>query len=193
MSKTLTLKNEFIRKSIHVCNSIFAFSLLYFDQYYFAVIISIFTLLILIFELLRNISPKINFIFKMFFGSIIRDFESLGKLTGASYVFISTLLLVLFFDKYTCIFAILVMSYSDTAAALVGKKYGKTKIFDKTLEGSVSFFIVGCLIAIFIHPSINLFTSISAVLFATIIEALPTKIDDNLTVPISIAIFMSII
>ncbi len=193
MSKNLSLKNEFLRKSIHVCNSIFAYSLLYFNQEDFTLIIALLTFLILLFETLRNIFPNVNFLFKKFFGSIIRDFESLGKLTGASFVFISTLILLLFFDKYTCIFAILVMSYSDTVAALVGKKYGKTKIFNKTLEGSVAFFIVGCIIAILIYPNINLYTSILAVLFATIIESLPLKIDDNLSVPMSIAFFANII
>ena len=48
-------------------------------------------------------------------------------------------LVVLTFESRICIPALLIMSFSDSAAAIIGKKYGKTKIFNKTLEGSLLF------------------------------------------------------
>ena len=84
------------------------------------------------------------------------------------------------------------MSYSDTAAAIFGKKYGKTKVFNKTLEGSFAFFVVGFVIAIFIYPNINLGLAIFALFLATIVEALPIDLDDNFSVPIIISLILSI-
>ena len=68
---------------------------------------------------------RFNKIFIRFFGFLIRDFEEF-RLTGATYVMLSAFLILLFFDQYICIASILIMSYADTAAAIVGKKYGKT-------------------------------------------------------------------
>ena len=78
----------------------------------------------------------------------------------------------------------MVMCLSDTVANLVGRKFGKISLFDKTLEGSLSFFIVSVLIL-----SIYNFTSIQIILVslcATIVELLSAKIkiNDNLSIPL---------
>ena len=191
MSKSLSIKNELLRKSIHICNSLFAYSLFVFDQKRFAIFIGFFTIAFLLFEILRIKHPDLNRFYNRFFGRVTRDFER-GRLTGAAYVMISSFILLLFFDMYVCIASILIMSYSDTAAAIVGKKYGKIKVFNKTLEGSFAFLITSLLIVLFIYPEISLIYSLIAILAATIIELLPLKIDDNFTVPITAALIMSI-
>jgi len=153
MSEALSIRNELFRKSIHICNSLFAYALLVFDQ---------------------------------------REFEGEGRLTGATYVMISSFFILLFFDKYVCIASILIMSYSDTSAAIIGKKYGKTKIFNKTLEGSLAFFFTSLIIILAIYPEVNMFLGLIAVFVATFVESLPIKMDDNLTVPLTIALILSI-
>ena len=192
MSNPLSIKNELLRKSIHICNSLFAYSLFIFDQNSFAIIIGLFTIAMILFEIMRIRSKKINSLFIRFFGHIIRDFESKGSLTGATYVMISSFFILIFFDKYVCIASILIMSYSDTAAAIFGKKYGKTKIFNKTLEGSLAFFLTSLMIVFILYPEINLNFGLIAILVATIVESLPIKIDDNLTVPLIVSIILSI-
>ena len=191
MSKSLSIKNELLRKSIHICNSLFAYSLFIFDQKKFAIFIGFFTIAFLLFEILRIKHPDLNRFYNRFFGRVTRDFER-GRLTGAAYVMISSFILLLFFDMYVCIASILIMSYSDTAAAIVGKKYGKVKIFNKTLEGSFAFFVVGLFIILAIYPNISLFYSLLALIIATIVELLPFKVDDNLSVPLTVALIMSL-
>tara|TARA_B100001559_G_C15954288_1_gene373542 strand:- start:254 stop:508 length:255 start_codon:yes stop_codon:yes gene_type:complete len=84
------------------------------------------------------------------------------------------------------------MSYSDTAAAIIGKMYGKTKIFKKTLEGSLAFFITSLIIILVMIPEVNLGLGLVAILAATIVESLPISVDDNLSVPLIIALILSI-
>ena len=84
------------------------------------------------------------------------------------------------------------MSYSDTAAAIIGKKYGKTKIFNKTLEGSFAFLLTSFIIALAMYPQIDLKVSLVAIIVATIVEMLPLNIDDNFSVPVTVALITSI-
>ena len=144
-----------------------------------------------LFEIFRIKHSNLNRLYFQFFGRVTRDFER-ARLTGAAYVMISSSILLLFFDMYVCIASILIMSYSDTAAAIIGKKYGKVKVFNKTLEGSLAFFVVGLVIVLAIYPNISLFYSFLALMIATIVELLPLKINDNLSVPLSVALIMSL-
>ena len=164
----------------------------FFNQRDFAIAIGICTIGIILFEIARVKSRKVSTFFIKIFGPIIRDFEGGGRLTGATYVMVSSFFVLLFFDKYVCITSILIMSYSDTAAAIIGKMYGKTKIFKKTLEGSLAFFITSLIIILVMIPEVNLGLGLVAILAATIVESLPISVDDNLSVPLIIALILSI-
>ncbi len=84
--------------------------------------------------------------------------------------------------------AIFIMTICDTMAALVGKHFGKISYGNKTLEGTLTFFLSGAII-IFLTPkitgtAIEYFFAFIALLLASVVEFLPVKIDDNISVPI---------
>jgi len=192
MSESLSIKDELLRKLIHICSSFFAYALFFFNQESVCLTVGVGTILILSFELFRINYPSINRIFIKIFGKVTRNFEK-TKLTGASYVMVASFIVLLpIFESCVSIVSILIMSYSDTAAAIIGKKYGKIRIFNKTLEGSFAFFIVAFIIILAMYPQINLGVSITAILIATIVELFPSKIDDNFSVPIIVALITSI-
>ena len=191
MSKALSIKDELLRKSIHICSSVFAYALFYIDQNTLCWIVGSGALIFILFDFIRVRSFKINNMFQSVFGRVTRDFEN-SRLTGASYVMFASFLVLLLFDKYVCVVSILIMSYSDTAAAIVGKKYGKTKIFNKTLEGSFAFLITGLIIILILYPEINLTFSLIALILGTFVEVLPINLDDNFSVPIIVASIISL-
>ena len=141
-------------------------------------------------EILRMNISIFKHLFKRFFGPIVRVSES-NKFTGATSVFISGFLTILIFEKNIAIFAMLTLSLADATAALIGKKWGKRKLFDKTLEGSLTFLIVSIGLAI-ILPDLFRLGAIVAAIVATLIELFPSPIDDNLMIPISIATTLSL-
>jgi glycerol-3-phosphate acyltransferase PlsY len=65
----------------------------------------------------------------------------------------------------------------------VGKGIGRVRILGKTLEGSIAFFFTALLI-VWIYPNLNRFSGGLAALGATVIEILPIKVNDNLTIPL---------
>lgn len=188
----LSFKQELLRKGIHACNSIIAFSLFFLDQNDVLLIVAIGTILIVVFDFLRIYTKQVQRIYNFLFKEVTRDFES-HRLTGASYVMIGALIVLSIFESRICIPALLIMSFSDSAAAIIGKKYGKTKIFDKTLEGSLAFLLTSFVIVIFFIPDIDFTFSIIAIIASTIVELMPkSNLDDNLLIPIVSAFIISL-
>ena len=144
----------------------------------------------LIAEILRINISIFKYLFQRFFGPIVRASEN-KKLTGATSVFISGFLTVLIFEKNIAIFAMLTLSLADATAALIGKKWGKRELFDKTLEGSITFLIISIALAMLL-PDLFRLGAIVAAIVATLVELLPSPIDDNLMIPISIATTLSL-
>ena len=188
----LSFRNELIRKGIHLCNSVIAFSLYVLDKADVLLIVGVVGFFVITFDCIRINNKAARDLYNSFFGRVTRDFES-SKLTGASYVMLGSFVVLLFFDTKICIPALLIMSFSDTAAAIIGKAYGQTKIFNKSLEGSFAFLIVSLIIVVLFIPDIDLFYSIVAVIVVTIVELVPKYgLDDNLLIPIIAALIMSI-
>ena len=188
----LSFKQELLRKGIHACNSIIAFSLFFLDHNNVLLVVGVTGAIIVVFDFLRIYTNSVRSIYNYFFKKVTRDFES-HRLTGASYVMIGSLVVLTFFESRICIPALLIMSFSDSAAAIIGKKYGKTKIFNKTLEGSFAFLITSFIIVIFFIPDINFTFSMIAILVSTIVELMPkSNLDDNLLIPIVSAFIISL-
>ena len=76
------------------------------------------------------------------------------------------------------------MSLGDATAGLVGEKFGKTKFYNKTIEGSIAGLIVCLLSGYFVHLTLPLVVVFSGAFAAMFIELMPISIDDNLSVPL---------
>ena len=101
---------------------------------------------------LRKYFPRIQRLYHNLFGIITRPNEYEG-LSGASWLFMGAGVTVYLFDEKIAIIALLIMSLSDSAAALIGIKYGATRLFNKSLEGTLAFFITTFMILHFLSPA----------------------------------------
>jgi len=128
---------------------------------------------------------------KRLIGFMLRDHES-SDLSGASYILSGAALTILLFAKPVALAALGFIILGDIAAALVGRKYGRIKIGDKTLEGSLTFFGVCTLVALLV-PDFSFVVGIMGALIATIFEAMTLPLDDNLIVPVISGLVMQIL
>ena len=129
--------DEYIRKIIHLFSLIIPFGYLYLitDKYVMVQILIVLNIIFLFFDITRHRIVWIKSIFKYFFNDMLRGHEQRGHLTGATWVIIGSLISILIFTKHVAVIALIFMSLGDTAAGLIGQKFGKHKVGNKTWEG----------------------------------------------------------
>jgi dolichol kinase len=189
---------EVVRKTIHLC-SLSIPVIYYFVSKTFA--LSVLIPLALAFglsDIARVLHPGVRRLYERFFGFLLRRHErsaSHRRLNGATYVLLSAILCVWLFPKIIFITAFAILIVSDTAAALLGRKFGRHPFFKKSVEGSGAF-LVTALLVVAVAPKLDYTTAEYAIgaagaLIGTVVEALSTDlIDDNLSIPISIGLSM---
>lgn len=150
--------------------------------------------LFLLIELLRFMFPLLNKELIVLLSSYFKEAEKKRLMTTTTFL-LSFLLTVLFFRKDIAITAMLFSIFGDAASAIVGV-HGKDKIFGKSIEGSLAFFVT-CLVIGLLLTLTNIHLAPAVFIFgafcATIIELLPPPVDDNLTITLVAAAAMSII
>lgn len=158
--------------------------------------LALFTAAFIFIDYIRLHIGSFKRLFLMLFGQLLRRKE-LYTLTGGSYLLIASLVSMLVFSKDVFIPAMLFLVIGDTVAALFGLRFGRTKFFRKTLAGTLSCLCVCLIIAYLVSklPKDNLILSIGIIgaIVATIVEALPVEVNDNVIIPISTGIVMQIL
>ena len=173
---------ELLRKTTHLAGFCLPLIYIVLDRTTMLIIVGSLAGIAIAVEFLKWVSGRFRELFFRVFTPILRNHERKGAITGATYFISSALLCIILFDKDLAIVCMFFMVLGDTAAALVGKRWGRIKLIgNKTLEGSMACFITCGVIALFwIDPIVG----IAGAFVATVVELLPLKIDDNLTVPL---------
>jgi dolichol kinase len=124
------------------------------------------------------------------------------KTTGATFILGGAFLCSLVFidSPYISFITLTLFILGDGAAALIGMSIGRTKILNKTLEGSLACFLMCMMLFAFLFPyvpflfeksgKISIPLMITTSLSITLLELIPIKIsnnrmiNDNLYVPV---------
>lgn len=175
-------QNELVRKAIHLSSaSIPLIYWFYLDRGIMLKGVSFIALGFLLAEYIRFHQPLGTHWFMKIFGPALRDHES-HRLTGATYVFVGAVVNIYLFPKEYAVPALLVLSVSDTLAALVGIPFGNHRFLKKSLEGSLAFYASALTILVIFFPA-QLPLLLLLVLVVTLAEAYPMGMDDNFLIP----------
>jgi len=192
-------KKELIRKAIHVLTvGILIIYAIAADTYNPKTALLILTFILIIsleFEYLRiEIGRKIPILGSLW--ALVRRKKEKDKIGGDVFFIIGAILVLAIFDIKVAFAAILMTTFGDMAAALIGTRYGKHYITkNKAWEGIIAEFVVNIAIGalIFLTPlisqvsiSLNHSLIIIAVMAitATFVETIVSKMDDNLLIPL---------
>ncbi|MBA4406355.1 dolichol kinase [bacterium] len=198
---TIDYKSEVVRKLIHL------FSLSIPTVYYFITKELALTILIplTVFSLLidygRYYNKTLSELVDKVFGFMMRKHEKDSKkknLNGATYVLLSAVIVIILFPKVFVVTAFAVLIIGDSTAALIGRKFGKTKFMLKSLEGTLAFFVSSCIVVLLspkVEGSITEYIiGFIAVSFGAIAENISGEwADDNFTIPVAVCISMWIL
>jgi phytol kinase len=180
-SKEIVL--EFFRKALHLVSILIVLIYEFFGKEAVLWIITTFLITVLFLDYLRlEHNIKVPLFYTMY-----RDKEA-NRLGGHIFFALGAITAIALYSKEIAYVAVLMTTFGDMAATIVGKFHGKRRIFyeifknDKSIEGSASEFIIDFLIGMLILG--NPFVSLVMAFFATLTETAVSKIDDNLVVPI---------
>jgi len=123
------------------------------------------------------------------FGLIVHTGGRPEYLSSTFYGFSAIALLLLMFYPKPAVGGILVLTLSDSVAALVGV-HGRRRMpgLNKTFEGSAAMFATSMLILLSI--GVGLYASTIVALCAAAVEALPLPVDDNFLIPMVVGILL---
>ena len=192
----LPFKNEVYRKSIHLLSSLIPIAYIFFNKKLIFTLVFFLFLILLIIEVFRFRKNLISLYFNKILGSVVRNYEQ-SSVMSATLLVMAALFCIIFFDRQVSIISLLILSVSDSLAAIFGLKYGHIRIINnKSLEGTYAFIISALAILFFTHFYLNfsipLFTGILSIVIVSIIEHVtPTKFD-NITTPISSCLLLTL-
>ncbi len=110
------------------------------------------------------------------------------RVTGATFLILAAMLAFVWFSREAAVLGLLFVAVGDPAAAVVGSRSGRGRIFGKSLAGTLAFAVAagaaGALAAL--HPDVPLAWWVAVgVAVAAVVELLPLPLDDNFTVPLA--------
>jgi dolichol kinase len=194
---TIDYKSEFFRKSIHLCS--LSIPTIYFfisKQLALEILVPLFLGFFLV-DLARFYIKPVQDWFYQWFRWLLRKHETdhaTKRLTGATNILLSAIICVMLFPKIITVNAFAILIISDITSALFGRRFGRRRFMQKSLEGALSFF-VSAAVVVFIAPKVQGLPmeygiGLAAAAVGAVVEAASTKIDDNLSVPLSIGLVM---
>ncbi|MCX7856881.1 MAG: hypothetical protein N2513_02685 [Deltaproteobacteria bacterium] len=176
------------RNIFHVLGCFFPFSYLFWGKNIALFIACISFIAISLVEFLRIK----GYVKTKFFEKLIKE-EEANKPTGSFFFILSCIVVILVFDYKPAVLSLFILSFADSFASFIGRKIGRKKILNKSLEGSLGFYVITFLILYVGGEALSRALLVSLV--TTIIELFSEKlrIDDNLTVPLVAATLLEFV
>ena len=194
---TVKIKPFIFRKLIHLIAFSCITIMIYYADSWISLVISSIILILIIYPILTLLEKS------KYYTSLFVEKEP-GEIKQSMILYFLVVILItliswgIFKRKDFTYVAMLIWGFGDASAALIGVPFGKHKIGNKSLEGSLAMFIVSFLTCIvFLHQSYSgidlLIISVIASFIATITELFSSSKYDTFTVPFACILIMLII
>lgn len=193
---------NYFRNLFHVSSALLALLVIRFapSQGYVIVAAAAFFCTAWSLETARRFSPKLNDRLMRFFGKVAHAHER-HKVNSSTWYATALMLLALFCSRPVAALAVAVLGVGDPAAALVGRRFGKTVLrAGRSLEGSLAFLLAASAISLAVSVWMRSGPMTEHFVIATvagcagaIAEFLSKRLDDNFTIPLAVAVSLSVL
>ncbi len=148
------------------------------------VILGVVLALMLGLDLVRLRHPETNRLFFLVFYRLASPREARGLASSTWYV-TGMFLTLAIFPLEIAVAAILVLALADPLASYLGRRFGKRTLGGGTVEGTLVFLVVAFLV---LAQFEEIPGAAGVALLASVVEPIPWRLDDNLTVPITVGV-----
>lgn len=149
-------------------------------------------------ETLRRFSPHLNERLMAFFGPVAHAHERY-RVNSSTWYATALMLLAVLVQPPVAAIAVAVLGIGDPVAALVGRRFGRTRLrAGRSLEGTLGFVVAGSLTAFAVASAllpgaigVRLLAALVAGVAGAVAEVFSTHLDDNLTIPLAVGASVS--
>jgi dolichol kinase len=173
-----------LRKLIHLAGAVFPLLYLFFSKKLVLIVSLNVLVIVAAIELGRRQWPAMERAFEQILGPALRSGEERKPTTGI-WSMVAIVFSIIVFDRAIAIAGMFFAQVGDPAAEVAGRRWGRhhwRRPGGKTIEGSLGCFVAGvavgllCSLELAISPS----TVVAGALVATLVEAAPRPVSDNL-------------
>jgi glycerol-3-phosphate acyltransferase PlsY len=189
-----TFRSHWWRVALRPCAVIFVVLYAYWSQRAILVFVGSIALVFILVDVIRFILREANELLTVQIKNFLKKGES-RRFSSMTMFLVAAFIIILVFKKDIAMAALTFLIFGDIFSKIFGLAFGRTRLFDKTVEGSLAY-LGGVLICVYIlynalHiPGLMLVTGAIA---ATVAEFLPLGIDDNFTVGIVSGAVMTVV
>ena len=153
---------------------------------------------VVIADLLRLYFPRLNRTLTWLFKPFMREKER-HRLAAVSFMLVGVCLVIWFFPRNVVLLSLLFLAVADPLASIFGIRYGTDKLIgEKSLQGTLAAFAACFVLSLIFYYAMDLMTErlfivcLLSGLIGAIAELIPVgKLDDNLTIPLLSACFLT--
>ncbi len=179
------------RRVFHACNGLSLSAILLFgprESWPLLLALSGLLMVLVVVDWVRlNVQEANNLFFRTFLP--LASPREAGKVASSTWYVLGVTLTLLLFPRGPALAGILVLALADPAASVLGRALGTRPFGQGTVEGSLAFLVVATLALL---PLFSWPVALGAALAATLVEAIPWPVDDNLAIPLAtgLALFL---
>jgi dolichol kinase len=134
---------EVLRKGIHFGSVIIPISAVFVSRMEMVLFLTALSLAMVLIDIVRSRNKVFRSFFLGLFGKVLRGKEQEGGMTASTILMASAALTILLFRTEIAVSALVFLSVGDSLAALIGKRFGSTKLVSgRTLDPSYA--ALGC-------------------------------------------------
>jgi glycerol-3-phosphate acyltransferase PlsY len=162
---------------------LFIFFYMIFTQIVALLIIGIVALVFIVLDVTRFLNKQTNELLTVKIKSIFKKGEE-KKFSSMTIFLVATFISILLFEKNIAITALTFLIFGDIFSKIFGLAYGRHKIFQKTLEGTLAYFgcVLICGFVLYNILELPLLVLVIGGVTAPLVELFSFQLNDNFTV-----------
>jgi glycerol-3-phosphate acyltransferase PlsY len=189
-----TFKSHWWRVALRPCAVIFVVLYLCWPQRALLVLIGSVALVFILVDVIRFILHQANELLTVRVRNFLKKGES-HRFSSMTMFLVAAFIIILVFKQDIAMAALTYLIFGDIFSKIFGLAFGRHKLFDKTVEGSIAY-LGGALICSYVlYTSLNMpiLMLMAGAVAATLAEFVPLGIDDNFTVGIVSGAVMTVV
>lgn len=152
-------------------------------------------------EIARRRSPAFNdVLMRSAIIKVIARPHEYSRINSATYFGVGLLIAAITCPKVAVELGCVVLAVADPIASTFGRRFGRTKLYrDKSFVGSAAFFgsalLASAAYLVLLHPQVASpwLVAAGAGLVGAVVELYTTRLDDNLSIPLSVALATAVL